>query len=252
MEPLGCIYLITCSVVVDGWIKRYVGQSVHTDETIRFKEHWRQRKSRPCLLHNAMIAHGRNAFKTERLCVVPHSALNRMEEYYAEQHQTYMWDSPGGYNMVWAGSGGRLGIPHTPDTIERMRNRPVTADTRERMRDGAESRWTDDYRKQWGEKMRSRDPEIVTKDSTRKLISDSLRVRAQNMSVDQKAKQYSKISGENCKTSKLTEESVRQIRIMKNEGKILAEIATVFNISKASVSRVCRGETWKSVESETK
>lgn len=248
MEPLGCIYLIECLVVVDGWVKRYVGQSVHDDETIRFKRHWAERFTSPCLLHNAMISHGLESFKVTRLCVVPHSALGRMEEYYAEQLQTYMWDSPGGYNMVWAGSSGRLGIPHTPETIERMRGRLVTEDTRERMRDGASTRWTDEYKKQWGEKMSARDPAAVTKDSTRQLISESLRLRASNMSLEQKVEQYSKISGENCKTSKLTEKSVKGIHAMHEDGKTLAEIAKAFNVSKATISRICRGESWKLVD----
>ena len=244
-EPLGCIYLIECLIVVDGWIKRYVGQSVHVDENVRFNEHWKQRKTQPCLLHNAMVAHGHNAFRVKRLCVVPHSALGRMEEYYAEQYQTYMWDSPGGYNMVWAGSRGRLGIPHTPETIERMRDRLVTEDTRDRMRDAATERWTDEYKAQWGEKMSARDPALVTKDSTRELITEALRLRAQAMSPEQKTKQYSKISGENCKTSKLTNEAVNGIRAMYADGKKQIDIAKVYVVSKATVSRICRGESWK-------
>jgi group I intron endonuclease len=245
MEPLGCIYLIECLVVVDGWVKRYVGQSVHEDETIRFNDHWRQRKRNRCLLHNAMIAHGRKNFKVTRLCTVPHSALDRMEEYYADVYGVYMWDSPGGYNMVWAGSGGRLGIPHTPETIEKMKNRPVTEDTKQRMREGADSRWTPEYRAKWGEIMANRDPTKVTTDETRTKVSNALRQRAANMTPEQKQAQYSKISGENCKTAKLTQELVDDIRAAYADGKLQKDLVVSFGVSKTTISRICRGETWK-------
>lgn len=246
---LGCIYLIECLIVIDGWVKRYVGQSVHTDETTRFKRHWAERHTAPCLLHNAMLSHGRKNFKVTRLCVVPHSALGRMEEYYAEQYETYMWDTPGGYNMVWAGSSGRLGIPHSEETIAKMKNREVTGETKQRMCEGAEMRWTDEYKAEWGQKMRARDPSIVTTEATRALISESLRKRALDMTPEQKAAQYSKISGENCKTSKLTGDDIVRIRALREEGKTLAELSALFGVSKATMSRVCRGETWKSIPS---
>jgi lambda repressor-like predicted transcriptional regulator len=172
-----------------------------------------------------------------------------MEEYYAEQYAPYMWDTPGGYNMVWAGSGGRLGIPHSEETIAKMKNREVTDETKQRMREGAETRWTDEYKTEWGQKMRDRDPDIVTTDTTRALISESLRKRALAMTPEQKAAQYSKISGENCKTSKLTGDDVIRIRALRKEGKTLAELSVAFGVSKATMSRVCRGDTWKSIPS---
>jgi hypothetical protein len=50
------------------------------------------------------MKHGRESFKFETLCVVPRNRLNDMECYWAEQLETYIWDNPGGYNMVWCGN----------------------------------------------------------------------------------------------------------------------------------------------------
>jgi len=119
-ESVGCIYLITCLIVEDGWVKRYVGKSIHPDETIRFKEHTNLRRGTNTLLKNAMRKHGIKNFKVERLCLAPINNLNNLEEYYAEQYETYMWDTPGGYNMVWCGANGNLGIPHTKETIDKL------------------------------------------------------------------------------------------------------------------------------------
>ena len=108
VDKFGCIYLITC--LVDG--KRYVGYSKHDTPDERYHEHWHKRdpnKPKP-YLHKAMDLHGKDQFKVERLCVVPHAGLLNMEAYFAEQFQTYMWDDPGGYNMIWCGVRGNLGL----------------------------------------------------------------------------------------------------------------------------------------------
>ena len=63
-----------------------------------------------------MRKYGPDEFKVETLCIVPHESIDNMEAYWAEQLETYMWDTPGGYNMVWCGTGCRRGIPHTAAT----------------------------------------------------------------------------------------------------------------------------------------
>lgn len=110
----GCIYLITC--LENG--KRYVGQSRYPDPMDRFGEHCYSAEGRKSkdMLHQAIRKYGRDRFSVVTLCVAPHEALDNMEAYYAEQFETYKWDSPGGYNMVWCGKGNRRGISHTPET----------------------------------------------------------------------------------------------------------------------------------------
>jgi hypothetical protein len=115
MEGLGCIYYIYCKETNKG----YVGQSVHADHKIRYVKHW-EKSSKKTILRNAMKKYGYDAFTTQSLCIVPHSALNNMEAYWAEQLETYIWDTPGGYNMVMCGIGGTFGLKHTDETKLKM------------------------------------------------------------------------------------------------------------------------------------
>lgn len=115
----GCIYLITC--LENG--KLYVGQYNKPNPKGRYTRHWAPNQRDTCVLHRAMWKHGKNAFKLETLCIVPHESLGNMEAYYAEELRTYTWDTneetgfPGGYNMIECGGFTRTGIKHSPETI---------------------------------------------------------------------------------------------------------------------------------------
>jgi group I intron endonuclease len=118
MEEKGCIYLITN--ILNG--KKYVGQTKYESPESRYERHWVEAKykdSKTIKLHMAMMKYGKEAFKVETLCIVPRSSLNNMECYWAEQLETYMWDDPGGYNMVWCGNQVLTGIKQTPELIEK-------------------------------------------------------------------------------------------------------------------------------------
>jgi group I intron endonuclease len=110
----GCIYLITNIINNKG----YIGQSRYEDPLKRYNEHWYSALNRKTkgLLYNAMRKYGKDNFKFELLCICPRISLNNMESYWAEQLETYMWDNPGGYNMVWCGNEMRTGIKHTIKT----------------------------------------------------------------------------------------------------------------------------------------
>jgi group I intron endonuclease len=116
-NELGCIYLIT-NLVNN---KQYVGQSSNKDCNVRFERHWlaSKYKSKNIILYNAMRSYGKDCFKVESLCIVPRKALNNMEMYWAEQLETYIWDNPGGYNMVWCGNQGNLGLKQSPELIKK-------------------------------------------------------------------------------------------------------------------------------------
>jgi len=118
MEALGCIYLITNSI--NG--KRYIGQSKYVDPQIRWKAHVKSAKSTsPYALHSAIRKYGVDNFKIETVGVFKHAILGEMEAYYAEQYGCYTWDPIPGYNMVWCGKNFRLGITHTEESREKLR-----------------------------------------------------------------------------------------------------------------------------------
>ena len=126
MANIGSIYLITCKETG----RSYVGLSKYPTPDNRYEGHWRDMKHgfscdpeserykaisrRP--LYTAMHFYGPESFTLELLCRSSHEGLPNMEAYWAEQLETYVWDSPGGYNAVWCGKGWRLGIPDTEET----------------------------------------------------------------------------------------------------------------------------------------
>jgi group I intron endonuclease len=112
----GCIYLIRNNE--NG--KHYVGQTRFTNPMRRFSVHLNSsRNGSTYALHAALRKYPIDIFTVETLCLVPYSALNNMESYFAEQYSSYVWDSPGGYNMVWCGGSkvARCGIK-MPDTTK--------------------------------------------------------------------------------------------------------------------------------------
>ena len=108
----GCIYFIKC--IESG--KGYVGQYVNSNPKGRWSSHIRNAtKGCKFVLHCAIRKYGKDAFRVETLCICPKESLGNMEAYYAEQLETYIWDNPGGYNMVWCGKQPRLGMKNTPE-----------------------------------------------------------------------------------------------------------------------------------------
>jgi hypothetical protein len=61
-----------------------------------------------------------------------------MESYYAEQFETYCWDFPGGYNMVWCGNQPRIGISNSSEARIKMsialKGKKVSPETKEKLR----------------------------------------------------------------------------------------------------------------------
>jgi len=117
MNKNGCIYFIKC--LESG--KGYVGQHVKPDPRGRWADHI-SKATNGCnfVLHQAIRKYGKEAFVVETLCTCPKQSLGNMEAYYAEQFETYLWDSPGGYNMVWCGNQPRLGMKNTPEMIAKV------------------------------------------------------------------------------------------------------------------------------------
>jgi len=128
----GCIYLVTCLENN----KKYVGQHCKPDPKERWNGHKRSKENYP--FHNAIRKYGPTGFIWEVLLVCPHDKLTEMEGYYAEVFDTYIWDSPGGYNAVWCSESFNLGVKmsneqkqklrqahlgkkHSPETVEKRR-----------------------------------------------------------------------------------------------------------------------------------
>lgn len=117
-DKLGCVYLITCLENN----KSYVGKTCKSTPTTRFKRHLCSMRThdRNYPLYNDMRKYGIGKFKLETLCKIPVESLDNMEEYWAEQLETYIWDTPGGYNLVWCGKYSRLGIEHSKATKNKI------------------------------------------------------------------------------------------------------------------------------------
>ena len=96
----GCVYLVRN--MNNG--KTYIGQTRFKSPIRRWSVHINMSKRGSTFaIHSAIRKYGENSFIVESLCSVPYNALNNMEAYYAEQYESYTWNTPGGYNMVWCG-----------------------------------------------------------------------------------------------------------------------------------------------------
>jgi group I intron endonuclease len=140
----GSVYLI--ENLING--KKYVGQHNKPDP----KHRWHQHKSckRDSPLYHAFRKYGIENFRFSVLCVCPLDKLTLMEGYYAEVFETYVWDSPGGYNCKECSDSskmsketrekirqGNLGRKHTDEAREKMRQsalgKIISLETREKM-----------------------------------------------------------------------------------------------------------------------
>lgn len=137
MSNLGCIYYIHCKETNKG----YVGQHNEVSPIKRFKSHIQQAKrgKNKGVLHHAINKYGQESFTIETLCVVPKEAISRMEEYWAEQLGTYVWDNPGGYNMIWCGDTSRTGFKASEETKQKqsssMKGKAKSEEHRQKLRE---------------------------------------------------------------------------------------------------------------------
>ena len=139
----GCIYYIHCKETNKG----YVGQHYSPSPEKRWNQHWIAMKCHDFPLYRAFKKYGKDAFTIETLCVVPLEELPQMEEYWAKQLGTYVWDTPGGYNAVWCGEHSRLGITASPETKEKQsesaKKRFEDPEERKKHSEAVSKRWTD-------------------------------------------------------------------------------------------------------------
>ena len=129
----GCIYLYTCLVNR----KMYVGQHCNPEPSKRHRAHVTRAKNPKTPFYCAIKSHGIENFKLEVLWVGPLEALNRMEEYYAEVLETYIWDNNPGYNAIWCGGEGGRGKVMSPESrakiSEAVKKRLESAEVRKKM-----------------------------------------------------------------------------------------------------------------------
>jgi group I intron endonuclease len=114
----GCIYVIQNHI--NG--KMYVGQHNKKNVSKRWGSH-KQRASKEnpeYIIHKAMKKYGITNFTIDILCIVPYSALDIYEIYFADLLNVYVWNKRG-YNTVLCGGGGG--------------GREITEETRQRLRD---------------------------------------------------------------------------------------------------------------------
>jgi len=103
--------------------KGYIGQHNKPDPKRRWARHGCDANKKSNLpFHRALRKYGYDAFTWEVLGIFPYDALTNMEGYYAEVLGTYIWDyNPGGYNAVWCNENFTIGLKHTPEHIEKIR-----------------------------------------------------------------------------------------------------------------------------------
>ena len=186
----GCIYYIHCKETNKG----YVGQHCLPSPERRWREHWTYMNRYDLPLYYAFRKYGRDAFTIETLCVVPLEALGRMEMYWAEQFETYVWDTPGGYNAVWCGDNSRLGITATPETCEKLskslKEYFTDPEARKRRSEASKETWENnpEARKKWNESMKN----VWSDTDVRLKLSKCMTKRFENLDERKKTSEATK------------------------------------------------------------
>lgn len=224
MEDFGCIYYIHCKETNRGYVGLHCKPT--PDERIRY--HFRARTN--YLLHNAIKKYGKSAFTVETLCVVPVSALPNMEAYWAEQLETYMWDIPGGYNMVWCGSKPRIGIPISEEVkrilSEKNKGRIFSEETRAKISESQKGNTkgrgnqgipkppiTEEHREKLRDALRKRVHSEESKQKHRERMTGNTLTKGTTLSEETKEKLRQKATGR-----KHTEETKERLR-----GRVVSE-----------------------------
>lgn len=224
-EGMGCIYLVTNTV--NG--RRYVGQTRHPTPANRFRAHKYNSKKFKLPLYNEIREFGKDAFKVETLCVVPHESLNNMEAYWAEQLQTYVWDPPmfwpRGYNVRECGtdpdtyikpkdmSSWWIGRKHKPESLIKMGNihrGKVTP------------------------------PEVRQKQSQSHMGMQPTETAKEAARVNR----IESVINNGAKGVKLKKEDILEIVKQHTDGMSQTELAAKYNVQVSVISRIMSGDRW--------
>ena len=205
----GCIYYIRHKENGKG----YVGQHGNPDPKIRWGGHKNEAK-KGCLhlLHRAIHKDGSDAFTWEVLGIYPVDALTNMEGYWAEQLETYKWDYPGGYNMIWCSESPRLGIKQSSETREKIRQGRLgkrrSPETIEKMRQAASNQSTETREK----KRQGRLGVKASQETIQKMREAGKKASQETREKMRKAQLGKKASPE-------TREKLRQVALKREEAK---------------------------------
>lgn len=224
-EEIGCIYLITNTV--NG--RRYVGQTRHPTPKTRFRGHIYNSNKYKLPLYLDIKKYGKAAFTVETLCVVPHTSLNNMEAYWADQLQTYVWDPPmfwpRGYNVRECGtdpetyikpkamSSWWIGRKHKPESLIKIGNIHRGKVTPSEVR-----------QKQSKSHMGLKPTEAAKEAARVNRIESVIKNGAKGV--------------------KLTKEEVLEMVRLHNNGVSQTELAGKYNVQVSVISRILSGDRW--------
>ncbi len=205
------------------------GQTRYPTPVNRFRAHKYNSKNRETPLQIDIDNYGRDVFTVETLCIVPHSSLNNMEAYWAEQLQTYMWDpplhGPRGYTIRECGV--------DPATYTKPKNmsrwwigRTYTEETRIKIGNIHRRTITPEYVRQ---KQSKSHMGLIPTEATKTAARD---------------KRIESVIQNGAKGVKLTKENILDIVKLHNSGITQTELATKYNVQVSVISRIMSGDRW--------
>jgi group I intron endonuclease len=177
---MGCIYRIYCAE--NG--KCYIGQSCQNSPARRYTRHWNDaiNRNEDTPLYRAFRKYGRGAFSVETLCVVGVDSLDNMECYFAEQYNSYVWES--GYNAILCGKGCQRNKHHREEHKQKMSikmtGRKLSEETKQKLseaRKGKSCNWSDETRARVSETSRQNATGVKHSAETREKISQATKGR---------------------------------------------------------------------------
>lgn len=214
--------------------KVYIGLTVRTLK-IRLMEHKYKSTVNPNYLYRAIRKYGWDSFDWEVIDTAnSHEELNEKEKYWISFHCSN--NNKYGYNET-AGGDGILGYSHSEETRQKM-----SASRKGHRGYMKGKRHTEVTKKKISEATKGKNnPMYGTKGELspnygKKHTEETKKLMSQNSP-----------KGSQSKNAKLTEEKVKRIKGLLQEGITKAEIARRFNVSRATIINISKEKVWKHV-----
>ena len=249
MTEKGCIYLIT-NIITN---RRYVGLTKYPTPDKRYKQHWNVARYNPKTpLYQDMIKYGKTAFTLETLCSANIDKLEIMEEYWAEQLETYISVKsqffPRGYNVKQCGS---YSDPNSHGQLtDALKGRKALPHVLAAMRANWRHVWKGrKHKAEACKKIGDAHRGLIASDETRAKMAIAHTGKIQSDEHNQKARdnRLKSIIENGAKGVKLSKHDILSIVAQVNSGKTQTNVAKEYNVQISVISRIMSGDRWSFV-----
>jgi hypothetical protein len=199
-----------------------------------------------------MIKYGKSAFTLETLCSANIDKLEIMEEYWAEQLETYIWGNPQyfprGYNVKQCGT---YSDPNSHGQLtDALKGRKALPHVLAAMRANWRHVWKGrKHKPEACKKIGDAHRGLIASEETRAKMAIAHTGKIQSEEHNQKARdnRLKSILKNGAKGVKLSEYDILSIVEQVNSGETQTDVAKIYNVQISVISRIMSGDRWSYV-----